>query len=432
MVETQKHLLGLMLEIQAACKEKDIPLSLCGRSAAMAVQSKKFVTQCYEMHMMVPAGALPDLAKKLLKNRKKAIRMTRTRKLDRGIESWAENPALPLNTVRYVDLNTTMIDRDDPVYYTKPGAAVTIHPLYTQLPDEETDRRERGWFYYYGGKPFNYGTMVPENKEVLDAFLAEEDALDMQKEAKKSFKLLKKQPPVGKAETVYLRKQDGLLLELPATVITELKQIPFEEETFSVPKDMNGYLLLQYGKKWKEKAFEPLKASPNVNLIIDGFTPFQSYLEYFKKYDLDLMELKKKMQKFIFWKCMEFKPIERKVNTEYLASKRSADRIDIYCRLKPLIPQMQELAKNKEIDRLGDMLSEYMEATERYYKKGLGFYINETLFDLADTVYKARKRKTYMEKVRALVPQIYLDEDVETFLRKRGYEVDEKTGEIRS
>ena len=435
MVETQKHLLTLMEEFQNICRQKNIPFALCGRSAAMASQTGSFVSQCYEMHFMVPAPYLPKLKTLLLKERKRKLRQAIKEKdgwihsvidkipLDRGVETREENPDLPLDVLRYVDLTTTLIDRDEYAAYNMPGAAITLHPLYTRQPSEEEDLNERGLFYYNGGKPFNYLTMNPENKEAVDHMLATLKNTNVPQVAADLAKSLKKQPEFKADQPVWLRKHDGLLLELDPSVVTNVKMIPSEDKPFPIPAGLDDYLLLQYGKKWKEKAFEPLQSSHNVNMIIDGFTPFQQYVDYMKEYGTDIIGLKKKLQRFYFWKSMEFKPIERTVNTEYLSSKRSADRIDLFTHYKPLIPQMEKLLQEKNMEELGKMMDAYLEATDRYYKKGLGFYINEPLFRLADEVMKARKKKTYMDKVRALVPEQYLREDVDDFLKEHGYDI---------
>lgn len=408
MTELQKHLMQLVKEIDETCKENNISYSLYGRTAGAALESDKFTTQCYEFHIMMLSKDIL-LLKEKLKNKK--IR-------NRGFEDLSNNSQLAWNCVRYVDTGTTLIDRDDYVQYKLLGVAVTIHPVFGHIPDKVTKVMMKGNAYFNGGKEYNRYLWSDRFKRNISMIQFGKKIVGDSQFARRIYRSIEKDSRAEHGKEVYVHTEENKFVKMNYSVILNTKKVAFENQQLPVVDDYKNYFKRLYGEDWKKKYSVPYETANRIAVIRDAKKPYTQYLQEFEKQGIDFAKLREDFLEYGEWYNETYRHWEYVTSRKFAYARRSRDRIDLYCEYKEQMDVLRDAAQKEDLSELKNLLKQYFVYTKRYLNYGLGFYINQEIFDLASLVWKSEGNEAYAQKVYSLVPDEYKNEDIKDFLAK--------------
>lgn len=398
----------LVKEIDQVCQEQGIPYALCGRTAGCVMKYEKFTTQCQEFHIMLLAKDMLKLKNALLKKNVE----------NRAVEDLSGNEMLAQNCMRYVDTGTTLIDRENPVKYQALGVAVTIFPLFSRESSKWVKALEYGMFYLNGGASYSRYSVQEKIGKCISATRKVQGLFGQKWIAKKVYGVLKKEQNRNIGDKVYLQYESNKKTAVSAKAVIETKRVHFEGIETSVSADYEEHLRKLYGKGWRKKAEEPLSTANRISVISDADKSYKEYLSEFDAEGIDIRRLQDDNLDYHDWYADSFRYWEDIVNHKYSYAKRSVERIDLYCAYKDQMDEMRRAASEKNIGKLQEMLEPYMAATKKYFKRNMGFFINQEIFDHASMVWKANKEDGYAAQVYDLVPEIYKKEDIAEFLSR--------------
>lgn len=408
MTELQKHLMQLVKEIKDTCKEQNIEFALCGQTAGRAAAFHKFKTQCCEFHIMMRTCDILKLKKAL--SAKKIP--------NRGWEDLSTNPKLANNYVRYVDLATTVYDRDVSLNFDKLGVAVTIRPIYANRVTKRDRRLELGTFYMNHGMRYSCYDMSEDLKQVLETTEKFRRLFGEKFVGRKVYSIFRKERNATYKDKVYMHDDEGKLVPVSKKAITELEMIQFEGMKLPVSKDRNTYFRQLYGNDWKKLSVAPMFSVNRIWAIYDENKPYEQFLSEQKAAGIDIRQLQKEYREFKTWSEQVLLTATDAANHTYEYARRSVDRIDLYEKYRERMPQIKQAAKEKNMGELKKLMKEYLSLTEFYFEKKIGFFVNQELFDYAKLIWESQGEAQYVNEVYDLVPEEYKKEDIKDFLKK--------------
>lgn len=404
MTELQKHLMQLVKEIKDTCREQDIPFALFGQTAGRAAKFHEFKNQCSEFHIMVRTKDILKLKKALnAKNIK-----------NRGWDDLSCNPNLPRNNVRYVDLATTVYDKEASVNYDKLGVAVVIHPVYAKQVEKRDRRLEVGTFYLNHGIDYSYYNM-PLEIETAQKF---RKLFGKKFVGRRIYSIFKRERNAQYGKKVYVHDDEGKLVSIDYTTITDTEEIDFEGMKLPVPKNSKAFFKRLYGDDWKKLSVAPLTSVNRIWAIFDAGKPYEQFLREMLDAGIDIRALQKELRDFKEWKEQILHPATDAANHTYEYARRSVDRIDLHSRYQEKLPQIKKAADEKDMDTLADLMKEYLSLTNYYFEQGIGFFVDQELFGYASMIWESKGHKDYANQVYELVPEIYKKENVGDFIAK--------------
>lgn len=398
----------LVKEIKDTCREQNISFALCGQTAGRAAKFHSFKTQCCEFHIMMRAKDILKL-KKALKAKKIA---------NRGWEDLSNNPNLANNYVRYVDLGTTVFDRDVSLNFEKLGVAVTIRPIYAKRLEKRDRRLELGTFYLNHGTRLSYYDMSLDLQQVLETTKKFRKLFGKKFVARKVYSVLKKERNAEYGKKVYLHNDEGKLVPIDHTALIDTEMIDFEGMELPVPKNKGAFFKPLYGDGWKKKSVEPMFSVNRIWAIYDANKPYEQFLQECLDAGVDIRGLQEELRAFKTWTEETLRTATDAANHTYEYARRSVDRIDLYTSYKDKMPQIRKAAQEKDLETLEHLMEEYLTFTDYYFGLKIGFFVNQELFDYASMIWENREEKEYADQVYALVPEIYKQEDVGDFIAK--------------
>ena len=402
----QEHLIQLMAEIDAACKENNLRYALFGDTAFWAKARGAFVGGQCELHMMMRACDMLALKKALLA--KGAA--------NRAVEDLFTNPLLAWNTLRYVDTGTTLIFREEATRFQELGVAVIVHPLYAKPFGNTTMVAEIGTSYLHGGKGFNGGYLGQPRKMAFEKMVGLEKRFGP-KLVTWPLRRHLKQDKGAAGDTLYYLHATSNVRQMPSKLLAQTQLVPFEGLQLPVPADMEAYAKNFYKAAWVEANAEKPKTANTIWAIQYADIPYKQALETMKAAGVDMRKLQQQVYDYHMWFSMEFRYWKRITTDEYAAAKLSRDRIDLFCELEPEMPKLREAYAAKDKAVLAPYFEKYTERTEHYKKKGLGFFVTPELFDMAKMVWgNSKKKKEFAKEIYSLVPKEYKEQDLGAFL----------------
>lgn len=409
LLPVQKKLLQLIEELDAACQELGIQYALHGETAAWAKARKKFVGGQCSFEIMMRAGDAVRL-KAFIEAKGDSTR---------AIEDLSNNPLLPFNQMRYVACDSTLLDKEEPVRYALNGVAVLIIPLFSK-PASKMYRqlaithafKNCGWSY--GEKP-----LQPMRRRLIAATKALDGVAGKERLPLWFYKQLFKD--VGKGSAfLYEINAPTTELKLMESVLTDAKRIKFEHLKLPLPGQAKAYIKKWYGVDWAELDKEELKpvTANRVRCIHDGKRPFEESLAMLKTKGFDYRVFQQESFEFEHWYNENFRYWDRIQGNGYAGGRRSRDRIDIFTALKPQMGTLRKAAKKGDTSTLKAALEaqDYFDLTDRYFARGMGFFITQEIFDFAAAVWKDEGKEGYASDVLALVPDYYRTLNLEAYL----------------
>lgn len=418
MTEVQERLMILMDEINFICQKEQLRYVLIDETAVRAQKKHRFGDARYEFKILMP---MEDIGK--------FQDYVQTHKTEnRAIESWENNSHLRQMIFRYVDKNSLLIDGPSGNYFKKPGIAITIYPARPGKPANQVVGAER----YL--QQINNGTNEKYREWLLFLILRSRRA----QENKKSIKyqadhmlggrlrylfggrdklarwIMKSQDLHGvqASDTYWYMRKDTHFVELPENMFTDVEWIEFEGRKVCIPGKAENYRI-------ENNPGIRLPLSTSIRVICECDLPYEEYLEYIKGQEgPTLQQLMCDYRDYGSWMSRIYYPMEEKVNHTFLGVRRSVDRIDIWYTLKDKRADLKEAYQEKDVEKLSQLLKDYLAKTDFYLKERIGFYIDDELFTYAKLVWESKGKMKYANRVYKLVPDLYKKENVDQYFAK--------------
>jgi phosphorylcholine metabolism protein LicD len=412
----QMHLMKLIQEIDETCAEYKLPYSLYGRTAGCAENDGEFTTGCYQFQIMMLAGDILTLKEKLLKKYPE----------NRAIEDFSVNPDLQYHYIRYVDTGTTIFDKNHLVKYKMPGVAVTIIPLYCEGISRICEVVETGFIYMNGSKIFDEQDESPEAERVAQCIHLTKMALKVfgkKWAANRIYNSLKKEKGKKPPKSLIIRGDSDtqfpdLRKRIKGEYLFDTKRIPFEGMMLPVPTKSEAYYKYLYGKEWKKLSKTPLPTQGSMNVIWDDYVPFKEYQAIFAEQGIDMNEIYDQEREFNYFNKNTLESLELKSFNYLYRGRRSVKRIDLYLYYRDKMDALKKAEEENDMETIKTIMKRYIGTVKRYEELGVGFYINKELHHYAELVWKQRKGyQDYGDMILEMVPEEYLEKDMETFLK---------------
>ncbi|MCR5667048.1 MAG: LicD family protein [Eubacterium sp.] len=425
MTGVQEKLMRLMDEVNEISAKHNLRYILANRTANRAMVNGEFVNETYEFLIFMPYA---DMLKfmEIVKEEKAQ---------DRTIESILDNSKLRFNFIRYVDKNTLLIDTASGKFISKPGIAVTIIPMSPVQKNAAIEGRENCLFLLNMG--FSIGMIrklfvgykidqkrfagrkalknrIPNLREGIKAYKAG----GRKRLAEDIFSYYVKNAQTN-SDAYYYTAEDGKKIAIPKTYFEEVQEIEFEGRQFFVPKEWDKYGKILYDKGWQSDAVSGYAKADSVRVIFETNLPYEQYLAFIEGKGKSLESIVEDKTQYNLWMRSTFKPKEEKVNHTFLRVRRSVDRIDMWQSMKSKREALKDAYEKQDIKTLTELMKDYLKKTNDYCKKGIGFYIDDELFQYAKLIWEAQGKKKYADKVYQLVPDLYKNETVDEYMAAR-------------
>jgi hypothetical protein len=428
MTEVQERIMELVDEIDKVCQERNLTYILAKQTARYAATEGKFINKTYMFYLMMPLSDIFVL-KQMAEN----------------------NPDLEEFSFRYVDTQSVLIDGTRAIYHQYPGISVTILPLREKLPSKQVlgserylnnrnmanaieffsafpPKSARVCLYKLRGRKFcedklkksgvqqgmvayqgsHYGVLrnIFMGHKKLAAWVQQEN--------------IKASASGKQGDFLWYMIPNGELIKFKRADIQNGKRIAFEGRELPVAKDVNAYLKKLYGTKWKSKSEQCMPSTADIRVIQDCYIPFKEYMELIEGRGTSLKKLAKYRKSYNIWMVRKYHPMEKKVEHTFRQIKGSVERIDIWYNYQKKREILKKSFEQGDIKKLEKEMKTYLNVTDKCFSDQVGFYIDEELFTYATAVWESKGKPEYAKKVYALVPELYKQEDVETYLKKRG------------
>lgn len=485
MTEIQVKLLQLMDEVDAICKKENLRYVLTHQTAAYVNNNEKFINSMCEFQILM---TLSDI------HRLQVAIMQVEGKERREFESWENNPALQQMTFRYVDKDSLLYDGESGELHTKPGIAITIFAAKMARPSRTIMGCERYLQMYNSGrkrtfwikitavkiikkifgnkvtrklfKIRNVGEYITNtagvsrggmlsvimglgklSKYVMNSELKSD--LQMQSGEKNDELLPEKWIDYG----FWFMRKDGHLAGLSKDLFLNPQFVTFEKRIYPIPTELDNYLRNILGRGWKKQAYNAPIAN-RIHVVSDATMPYEEYLSYVEKNHVGktLEDDVRSCAKFDCWTERVLMPAEEKSYQTYTFIRSSIDRINVWYHLNPKRKEIRMAYAERDLEKLKDLLNEYLVVTEKYKNKGIGFYIDDEIYESAKLIWDAEDMKkfanehscaisdegdeantdesmdsveedaeieTYAEKIYSMAPEFYKEETMDEYFANR-------------
>ena len=391
MDDYQKKLLQLLKELDQICKENDISYFLQGKTALVALVFQGFIENFRNLSIGMTSGNARKLVHYLEKNCSS----------DRYWECLLNSPDYPRISIRYGDRDSTDIKITNFGNYSYHGISIAIE-IYrykekNKYHEKISNFYELGWEYIQNPKLY-------ENKRILSSFGTQ---IMMGLVGKKRFarylynRLVTKN--VDESEyyvySPYYKQRKFFKPEMVEQTI----RIPFEDTELPVMKSWEEYLRIIFGKNWINRipVYNPLNPALR---IVETEIPFEEYLSYLKKRNVDLSDIWRTRKKFIIKKS-RVDELTSQIRQYHPKLFLSGDRYILWKKYNKKWLYLNELRKSEETDKLEEELQECIDQMRSYSSQHLGLYFDKRIFDLVDYVMKEKGNPNFCANIMKKVPQ---------------------------
>lgn len=387
MNDVQQKLLTLLTDLDAICQREGIQYYLCKETALSAYRNEGFFPSCYEVNVaMTTADALRFIRAAKKENR-----------ADRTIDSMYNNKNYPEFTVRYGDSNTLMMHLPFNSASYLPNIAVTIHMIRYKSSKAIKDYRRTRAVWKACVKPTVSVAGLGRRSAVLMCH-AGKNILGGRLFSRALFKHWVR---------IHSHKNDKNVsicanhYTFPAELLNGTTTVQFEGHAFPTFADVETYFLKEYGQKWE--SCKPSYLVPSSSLPVSANVSYREYIRRTKsqinyraiqkkKFKLDLIQAKVSLY-------------NHKINGYYAVVDRTQRRFSMYEMYMPMKDKLVQLHKEEKWDELNELLKPYRSALWACYKKKLGLCFDKDIFEITMDVLLREGSKTYVRKLRAMVPE---------------------------
>lgn len=387
MTDIQQKLLTLLTDLDAVCKREGISYYLCKETALSAYQSGEFFPSCCEANV---AMTVEDALRFI-----KAV--NKEGRADRTIDSMYSNKNYPDFTLRYGDAGTLMMQLPYNEASVVPTIAVTIHMIRYKSK--------------YSSKIYHYTKSLWKlcvkptvtvagftRRAAVTLCHGVKNLLGGKLFSRNLFKLWvsihKKKNKKDISICAGSYKYDNGLIKSQSTITLE----GCEFTTFA---DIEGYLLTAYGENFATG--KPKYLKPSSSLLTSANVSYQEYVRRSKE-RLDYKEIQKKKLRLDMIQA-KVSYYNSKINAYYAVVDRTQRRYAMHQMYMPMKEHLLELHRNQQWEELNELLKPYRSALWACYKKKLGLCFDKEIFDITMDILLMEGSKTYVRKLRAMVPE---------------------------
>ena len=387
MTDVQQKLLTLLTELDAICQREGIPYYLCKETALAAYRNEGFFPSCYEANVaMTTADAMRFI---------KAV--NKENRADRMIDSMCNNKNYPDFTVRYGDTETLMMTLPFNSVSYLPNIAVTIHMIRYKSPKALKIYRYTRSLWKACVKPTIAVAGFARRSAVLMCH-AGKNILGGRLFSRNLFRLWVKLHQHKNDQNVSICAGRYCF---PPEVLDGVTNVTLEGHTFPTFANPETYFLKEYGKKWE--TCKPDYLAPSSSLLVSANVSYREYINRSKsqinyraihkqKIKLDLIQAKVSLY-------------NHKINCYYAIVDRTQRRFAMYEMYMPMKDQLVQLHKEERWEELNELLKPYRSALWACYKKKLGLCFDKDIFEMTMDILLMEGSKTYVRKLRAMVPE---------------------------
>ena len=390
MIEVQEKLLELLKDIDTICKREGIAYSLSAETAHAAVMTQAFYPDCCEASVAMTT----DNARKFMAAVKKENRD------DRIVDSMLTNKGYPDFTLRYGDPNTVMMELPYKASGALPCIGVTIHMVRRKpLVRKRFYRFSSAFWKACHLNAASYPGFVKRAGitacHVVKKVFGEKN---ISRWLFKSWCCLFSANKNAKKVAVGAGKfnLDADLLDYQDTVMLEGTQFP-------VFGYVDSYLNKAYGCSNFRKV-KPKYRKPSASLLISKRVPYQKYLERAKENGVDFASVNRNQQKLDKLKKL-VSADNKKIEKYYAIVFRTEKRFAMYEKYMPMKKLLLKLHEEKRYEELNELLKPYRSVLWDCYRKGLGLCFDKDIFEITMDILRMEGSYSYVQKLRAMVPQ---------------------------
>ena len=413
MKKAQERLLRLIKEFQAVCNELDVPYALYGESALFVKNSGGTLGNTVSLLRFMMTGKDAAQVAEVLK--KKA----RKRESERSIETLHTNPYLQQNIIRYVDTATTRIDRLTLGGAEQLGIAVEIIPMVNANASKPDQLFEGGLLYLNGGqecREVDYRGKLQMSIEVTRRAIS---AVGRKRIADRVWSMTCSSQSGRSAKgKMLIRMNGGSLKKIAVSFLKKTKQFPLEDVLLPISAEWEKYGEALAGDSWNNKFAEGVVDLSRADQIVDAEVPFRVTIESLKESGIDLDKVISERRAYVQDYVIRYLPAGKKVQDDYQSAKRSVDRLDIYAMLRPYREELRRAVNRRDLKKAEDIMKPYLDAVDRYLKKGMGFYLDREVYDYAARIWRKKGQKLKAARVLFLTPSAHRREDLNRIIKE--------------
>ncbi len=387
MTDVQQKLLTLLIELDTICQREGIQYYLCNETALAAYTKEGFYPSCYEANVaMTTTDALRFI---------KAVK--KENPANRVVDSMYSNKNYPDFTVRYGDTDTLMMQLPFNNASALPNIAVTIHMIrYKNKKAVKLYRRTRT-VWKACVKPISTVGGFTRRAVVIACHMGK-NVLGGRLFSRTLFKWWIK---------LHSRKNDQNVsicagnYKFPNDLLSGTTTVTFEGHTFPTFANLERYLLKEFGKTWA--TCKPAFLAPSSSLLVSAKVSYHEYLRRAKNHINYKALQKNKMKLDLVQGKVSY--YNHKINGYYAIVERTQRRFAMYEKYMPMKEHLVKLHKEERWDELNELLKPYRSALWACYKKKLGLCFDKDIFEMTMDILLREGSKTYVRKLRAMVPE---------------------------
>lgn len=391
MSQIYEKAMGLLGEIDKICTENGIRYFL-GAKSIYQLEQKQIIGDGCNFDVLIPTEDI-----------KKFVKAASGDDSDRyELESMMNNGNYLGFTLRYVDSSTTVICFANGTNIKSLGLGVEIVPIRKAQKGRKikaVNFLERGWESNGFNKTSNLAKKHRLGAQVIGKSSA---VLGKQNVGRKLFGILIKENAgaIG-SKRVSIRLPQKHERVVRGKYFLEPERIEIKDGlSVNVPSDREDFMCEYYGIHWRDEGFEEVKP----NEVVLGDVPYRAYIKGCKDNGVDLDD---------FFKLKQRNVISRRSIDEYtkrsrqvvLLARRSGDRLNLYEKLKPVMPKIQKAYEEKDVVTLRGLLAENEERTLFYLDNKLGLCVNEVCLNAQALIFEQTGRKGLAERLLKLAPK---------------------------
>ena len=387
MTDIQQKLLTLLTDLDAVCQREGIRYYLCKETALGAYRHEGFFPSCCEANVAMKA----EDALRFIKAVRKEGRD------DRVVDSMFTNKNYPDFTLRYGDAGTLMMQLPYNEASVVPTIAVTIHMIRYKGKRSSKIYRATRTLWKACVKP-TVAVAGFSRRAAVTACHGVKNLLGGRLFGRNLFKLWvsihskKNKKDVSICAGTYKFPQE--LIAGTTTVTLEGVSFP----TFAEPET---YFLKAFGSKWE--TCKPLYLTPSSALLASANVSYREYIRRSKDH-INYKAIQKKKIKLDLIQA-KVSLYNHKINGYYAIVDRTQRRFAMYEKYMPMKSTLVQLHQEERWEELNELLKPYRSALWACYKKKLGLCFDKDIFEMTMEILLREGSKTYVRKLRAMVPE---------------------------
>lgn len=387
MTDIQQKLLTLLTDLDAVCQREGIRYYLCKETALGAYRDEAFFPSCCEANV---AMTTEDAVRFI-----KAVR--KENRPDRVADSMFSNKNYPDFTVRYGDAGTLMMSLPYNEASVVPVIAVTIHMIRYKSKHSSKIYRATRALWKACVKPSVTVAGFSRRAAVIACHGAK-NILGGRLFSRNLFKLWVR---------IYRRKVGpnisicGSSFKFPKELIASAATVTLEGVTFPTFADPALYFSTAYGNLWE--TCKPAFLTPSSSLLASSNVSYREYIRRSKDRINYKAIQKKKIKLDLIQAKVSF--YNHKINGYYNIVDRTQRRFAMYEKYMPMKSTLMQLRREERWEELNELLKPYRSALWACYKKKLGLCFDKDIFEMTMDILLREGSKTYVRKLRAMVPE---------------------------